>query len=291
MPIEIRSYTPDLQQQVVDLILPIQREEFGFDVTVADQPDLLEIHDFYQSGAGGFWVAMDGGHVVGTIGLRDIGNRQGALRKMFVAATHRGKAHGVAARLVQQLVDAAQPAGVPEVFLGTTERFLAAHRFYERQGFERIEVGQLPAAFPRMALDTRFYRRRIGPMPGPARTGVLIYAKNLLEVSAFYEQVLHAAVRHADAEHRVLESADVQLIIHAIPEPYRSAIVIEAPPVAREEQAIKPFFTVDSLAAAEAIAERCGGRVWGPVWPGPGLRVRNVCDPEGNIVHLRERAG
>ncbi len=26
-----------------------------------------------------------------------------------------------------------------------------------------------------------------------------------------------------------------------------------------------------------------------PTWPGPGMRVRNVCDPEGNIVHLRER--
>ena len=125
-------------------------------------------------------------------------------------------------------------------------------------------------------------------MSGTARTGVLIYAKNLVAVSAFYEQLLDARVLRADDEHRVLQSADVQLIIHAIPEPYSRSIAIEAPPVAREEQAIKPFFTVESLAAAERIAEHCGGRVWGPVWPGPGLRVRNVCDPEGNIVHLRE---
>jgi predicted enzyme related to lactoylglutathione lyase len=127
-------------------------------------------------------------------------------------------------------------------------------------------------------------------MPGPARTGVLIYAKNLSSVSAFYEQVLGAKVLRADEEHRVLQSPDVQLIIHAIPEQYSSAIAIQVPPVAREEQAIKPFFTVESLAAVERIAERCGGRVWGPVWPGPGMNVRNVCDPEGNIVHLRESA-
>jgi len=125
-------------------------------------------------------------------------------------------------------------------------------------------------------------------MPAPARTGVLIYAKNLLSVSAFYEQVLDARVLHADDEHRVLQSSDAQLIIHAIPEHYSRSIVIQVPPVAREEQAIKPFFTVESLAAAEHIAEQCGGRVWGPVWPGPGMQVRNVCDPEGNIVHLRE---
>ena len=56
-------------------------------------------------------------------------------------------------------------------------------------------------------------------MPGPARTGVLIYAKNLLSVSVFYEQVLGAEVLHADDEHRVLQTPDVQLIIHAIREP------------------------------------------------------------------------
>lgn len=127
-------------------------------------------------------------------------------------------------------------------------------------------------------------------MPGPARTGVLIYAKNLLSVSVFYEQVLGARVLRADDEHRVLQSPDVQVIIHAIPEQYSSSITIQAPPEAREEQAIKPFFTVESLAVAERTAERYGGRVWGPVWPGPGMNVRNVCDPEGNIVHLRESA-
>jgi predicted enzyme related to lactoylglutathione lyase len=125
-------------------------------------------------------------------------------------------------------------------------------------------------------------------MSGPARVGVLIYAKQLAVVSLFYERVLGACVLHADAEHRVLQSPDVQLVIHAIPPQFAESIIIDAPPVPREGQAIKPFFTVESLAAAERIAEECGGRVWGPVWPGPGLRVRNVCDPEGNVVHLRE---
>lgn len=127
-------------------------------------------------------------------------------------------------------------------------------------------------------------------MPGPARTGVLIYAKTLAPVAAFYEQVLGARVAHADAEHRVLEAPDGQLIIHVIPPQYSADIVIAVPPEPREEQAIKPYFTVASLAEAERRAEQCGGRVCGPVWPGPGLRIRNVCDPEGNIVQLREVA-
>jgi predicted enzyme related to lactoylglutathione lyase len=127
-------------------------------------------------------------------------------------------------------------------------------------------------------------------MAGPARAGVLFYAKNLDVVSAFYEEVLGATVLHADPGHRVLQSPDAQIIIHSVPPPYRDSIQVEVPPVPRESQAIKPFFTVLSLTVAEQAVEKLGGRVHGPIWPGPGIRVRNVCDPEGNIVHLREVA-
>lgn len=128
-------------------------------------------------------------------------------------------------------------------------------------------------------------------MPGPARTGVLIYALHVDVMSAFYQALLGAAVVHVDEQHHVLQSPDVQLIIHAIPAQYAAGIAIAVPPAPREDQAIKPFFTVASLDAAEAQAARLGGLVHGPVWPGPGMRVRNVCDPEGNIVHLRELQG
>lgn len=124
-------------------------------------------------------------------------------------------------------------------------------------------------------------------MPHSARTGVLIYVKDLQVVSAFYESVLRAKVLHQDEEHKVLQAEDAQLIIHATPAQYAESIVISRPPDAREEQAIKPFFTVSSLATAEQAVVDCGGLVCGPLWPGPGFKVRNVCDPEGNIVQLR----
>jgi predicted enzyme related to lactoylglutathione lyase len=128
-------------------------------------------------------------------------------------------------------------------------------------------------------------------MPRSAPAGVLIYAKHLERVSTFYERVLGASVLAADAEHRVLDGADTQLIIHAIPPEYAASIEISTPPAVRDEQAIKPFFTVPDLAEAERVAVECGGLVWGPPWPGPGMVVRNVCDPEGNLVHLRQRTG
>jgi N-acetylglutamate synthase-like GNAT family acetyltransferase len=160
--IEIVNHSESLAARVVGLILEIQRDEFGFDIGAEDQPDLLDVANFYQKGAGNFWVALLDGEVVGTIALRDIGNNQGALRKMFVKATHRGKEHGVATRLLERLVLSATGAQVRDLYLGTTEKFVAAHRFYEKNGFVRVAAEALPQAFPRMPLDTRFYHRALG---------------------------------------------------------------------------------------------------------------------------------
>jgi N-acetylglutamate synthase-like GNAT family acetyltransferase len=157
--IDIVDYSEAFGSRVVDLILTIQRKEFGFDIHAEDQPDLLNINSFYLTGAGGFWLALSAGEVVGTIALRDIGNNQGALRKMFVSDAHRGKEHSVASRLLDRLIRSATNSRMKELYLGTTERFVAAHRFYEKNGFVRVAPESLPAAFPRMSLDTRFYRR------------------------------------------------------------------------------------------------------------------------------------
>lgn len=156
--VDIVPFTRALQHDVIELILTIQQVEFGFDVRAEDQPDLLGVEDFYQTGAGGFWVALVSGKPVGTIALRDIGEKQGALRKMFVNAAYRGREHGVAETLLRTLLKSAKAGGIEEIFLGTTEKFLAAHRFYEKNGFVRVLPLELPAAFPRMGLDTRFYK-------------------------------------------------------------------------------------------------------------------------------------
>ncbi|QJQ01417.1 N-acetyltransferase [Herbaspirillum rubrisubalbicans Os34] len=155
--IEILAFAPQHAQGVVDLILPIQQQEFDIPITLEGQPDLKDIAGFYQKGLGNFWVALDAGKVVGSISLLDIGNQQVALRKMFVAASHRGKEHGTAVRLLEGALAWAREQGVRQVFLGTTAKFLAAHRFYEKNGFRLIEKSDLPAAFPVMVVDTRFY--------------------------------------------------------------------------------------------------------------------------------------
>lgn len=156
--IEILAYSPEHAAGAVSVILRIQQEEFGIPITLDAQPDLKDIPGFYRTGAGNFWVAIDDGNVVGTIGLLDIGNHQAALRKMFVSPARRGPEHGVARRLLYTLIAWASATGVDDVFLGTTDRFLAAHRFYEKNGFAEIPESHLPVTFPVMAVDSKFYR-------------------------------------------------------------------------------------------------------------------------------------
>lgn len=165
--IEIKAFSREYGEGVVSLILPIQQAEFGIPITLQDQPDLLDIPGFYQKGHGNFWVALSQDEVAGTISLLDIGNGQGALRKMFVKAAYRGKAHGVAQRLLDTLLEWCGRHGIREVFLGTTAKYLAAHRFYEKNGFCEISKAGLPAAFPLISVDTRFYMR--GPGAAGAR--------------------------------------------------------------------------------------------------------------------------
>ncbi len=159
--IEIVPFAPEHAAGVVAVILPIQQGEFAIPVTLADQPDLHDIPGFYARGSGGFWVALDDGVVVGTIALLDIGHCQAALRKMFVAGSHRGAEHGVARRLLATLLARSRDQGVREIYLGTTADFRAAHRFYEKNGFVEIGRAALPASFPVMRVDTKFYRRDI----------------------------------------------------------------------------------------------------------------------------------
>lgn len=127
-------------------------------------------------------------------------------------------------------------------------------------------------------------------MSGPAHAGVVVYAKHLEQLARFYERVLDMRRLHASAEHVVLESPHLQLVVHAIPEPIARQIELSVPPVRREQSAIKFFHVVPSLAAASETVASLGGEVFPERWSGPGFTVSNAMDPEGNVFQVREWA-
>ena len=155
--IEIIEYSDDYYKKIINLILHIHRTEFDMAVALDEEPDLLDIPRFYQKGIGNFWIALRNSEVIGTIALMDIGQGFGALRKMFVNEKFRGKGHRIAQRLLEVLWIWAEQNKMNAIFLGTTENVAAEHRFYEKNGFERIEKDKLPLGFPLLRIDKVFY--------------------------------------------------------------------------------------------------------------------------------------
>lgn len=172
--VSIREFQTAYRQEVGRLILGIQRDEFGVPITLEQQPDLDTIPDFYQRGNGNFWIALYNEKVVGTIALIDIGHHQIALRKMFVHKDFRGKEFSVGQRLLDKALDWMKEKACHEVFLGTLDVFVAAQKFYRRNGFVEISKSELPPDFPVMAMDNTFFKKTVDT----ARVTILLYEKN-----------------------------------------------------------------------------------------------------------------
>ena len=101
-------------------------------------------------------MALDDEILVGSLGLKDIGEGELVLRKMFVAPDYRGPS-AVAAHLLSQALGWARRQRAARIWLGTTDRYHAAHRFYAKHGFQPVAVDSLPLHFPRMAVDSLFF--------------------------------------------------------------------------------------------------------------------------------------
>ncbi|MGE8441602.1 MAG: VOC family protein [Comamonas testosteroni] len=125
-------------------------------------------------------------------------------------------------------------------------------------------------------------------MPGPAAAGVLIYAKDFQSLAGFYEQVLGMQRLHEDEHIIVLESAALQLVIHALPAEIAARVKIGTPPQRRADVALKFFVTVPAIAEAQSAAQALGGQVFDERWQGPGFAACNAMDKEGNVFQLRE---
>ena len=159
--IQVIPYKKKYQDDIINLILHIQQNEFGVPITIHDQKDLLNIDAVYKKDKGNFWIAVQEEKLIATIALIDIGNREGCLRKMFVQQEFRGKKYGVAIVLLNTLMDWAKQKNMSAIYLGTTEVLKASHRFYEKNAFVRLPKEELPQNFPVMEVDTRFYVRAL----------------------------------------------------------------------------------------------------------------------------------
>ena len=124
----------------------------------------------------------------------------------------------------------------------------------------------------------------------PFTAGAIVYAKDIHQLARFYAAVADMEVMHEVDDHIVLESETYELVVVAIPAAIAAGIVITTPPTRRENTAFKLSFAVASLAEAREAAKANGGELYPSAkeWSFQGLRVCDGCDPEGNMIQLRE---
>ena len=152
--VEIVEYSDDYKEQVKDLIFDVYEKERGR--PRIDRPDLSAIKETYQDNNGNFWVATEKGKVIGTIGLINQGKERASMHRFCVAKIFRGK--GVSTKLYSTFLEFAANNGYKKIFLGTAPDAIAAIKFYERNGFVKIE--SLPediAKHPQLIHDYVFY--------------------------------------------------------------------------------------------------------------------------------------
>ncbi len=161
--IAIQPFEEKYQQQVEAMVLGIQNGEFNLGLTAQRQPDLHNLKAFYNDRGNWLWVATNTkDEVVGTIGLERLNNHQAVLRKMFIKKEYRGKTIGLAQKLFEILLMEAKQQHFKEILLDTPLVTHAAHRFYERNGFELISNDSVPANYilPK-GIDLKIYRLKL----------------------------------------------------------------------------------------------------------------------------------
>lgn len=149
------TYQSKYKQQIINLILHIQNGEAGIDLTIEEQPDLLDIPYYYQKNGGEFWIAVENNAVIGTIALMNYGNGNAVLKKFFVEKNHRNKKVGYA--LYMQLKQFVKNNGINVIVLDTPSAAKKSHEFYERSGFVKIEKSMLPFSYDYPDRDSYLY--------------------------------------------------------------------------------------------------------------------------------------
>jgi putative acetyltransferase len=122
------SYSDGFRSLVTDTL-----REFDFEPDLELDGDLDEPDAAYSA----LWVALDGGDVVGSVALRDLGGGAVELKRMYLRPAQRGR--GLGRELLILAIGWARSHGMTSVRLDTSERMVAAQRLYEAHGFERIE--------------------------------------------------------------------------------------------------------------------------------------------------------
>ena len=108
-----------------------------------------------------YWLALFDQQVIGTIASIKLNQQDAVLKMMFVRKKFRGTEQGTSKKLLRVLIDWCQSENLSNIYLGTMSQFKAAHKFYLKNGFQKVEKEDLPEDFINNPIDDVFFIKQL----------------------------------------------------------------------------------------------------------------------------------
>jgi len=125
----------------------------------------------------------------------------------------------------------------------------------------------------------------------PISTYIVVYAKDLAAITAFYESTLRLKRVEVASTHIFLAEGNMEVAVVQAPEEVAENISIASPPALRADTPLKASFLVKDFRPVREAAERTGGSLKPEesAWSWRGFLHLDGNDPEGNVVQFRKR--
>lgn len=156
---KIIEFKPQYQEEIINLVLDIQNNEAAINLPISEQPDLSDIQHSYIDNGGGFWIAVEDGKVIGTIGAMRINDTWCALKKFFVHKDYRRKKVGFA--LYSYFLLFASGRKFTDIILDTPSVTTDSHAFYKRVGFKTVRAEEMDVEYNFPDRDSYLFHKKI----------------------------------------------------------------------------------------------------------------------------------
>lgn len=152
--LRIVTYQPEFQPRIDEMMIRIQAE-YAEQITSRHSTVLPDV---YNLPGQKYWVAFCDENITGTIGLVLYADHNAVVKRMMVDPAYRGDRFPTAKTLLDTAFNWAHEHSVKRIYLGTMHQFVAAQKFYLKNGFVEIKKEELPSDYTVNPMDTLFYK-------------------------------------------------------------------------------------------------------------------------------------
>lgn len=132
----MHSFDPKTSSDVKYFILDTWKE-FGYFYEAESDFDLDDPYKYYIETGGMFYVLKNDETIIGTIGIKNLGNSTAGLRRLYVDKSFRNKGYG--SQLIDRAIQFCKENKFIKIELNSDKIFEDAHKLYMQKGFKIVK--------------------------------------------------------------------------------------------------------------------------------------------------------